>query len=85
MPDLQGIGKSTEQEMKFTFSDIDYLINEYVIGKDAKRDREILRLKFLDGLTNEKIAEIMDLSPTTVQRVVRRRGDKILLLVNEDI
>lgn len=82
---VQGQRQGEEKKMKFTYTDIDYLIGEYVIGKDAKRDREILRLKFLDGLTNEKIAEIMDLSPTTVQRVVRKRGDKILLLVNEDL
>lgn len=68
---------------KFCYSDIDYLIGEYVIGRNGLRDREILRLHFLDGLTNEAIAEAVKMSPTQIQRIVKKKGDMILLMIEK--
>lgn len=65
----------------FTYSMMDSLIGEYVTGKNGKRDREILRLHFLDGLCNREIAEIMDMSEAQIQRIVKKRGDKLLLML----
>ena len=65
----------------YTYSDMERLIGEYVVGKNGKRDREILRLHFLDGLSNREIAEIMDMSEAQIQRIVRKRGDKLLLML----
>lgn len=65
----------------FTYSKMDKLIGEYVTGKNGKRDREILRLHFLDGLCNREIAEIMDMSEAQIQRIVRKRGDKLLRML----
>jgi len=39
-------------------SQIDALINEWIIGKNSERDREILRRRLFDGLTFELIARI---------------------------
>ena len=66
---------------KYTYSEMEELIGEYVTGKHAKRDREILRLHFLDGLCNREIAEIVDMSEAQIQRIVRKRGDELLLML----
>ena len=69
--------------MRYTYSDMDYLIGEYVTGKNGKRDREILRLHFLDGICNREIAERMDMSEAQIQRIVRKRGDELLLMISK--
>lgn len=38
----------------------------------SARDRTILRLKYIDGLTHERIAEIYDMSPRQIDNIVRR-------------
>ena len=84
MPNLQGERAGKDEAMKkYTYSDMDKLIGEYVIGKNGKRDREILRLHFLDGITNREIAERLDMSETQIQRIVRKRGDEILLMIQD--
>ena len=84
MPHLQGQRAGKDEAMKkYTYSDMDKLIGEYVIGKNGKRDREILRLHFLDGITNREIAERLDMSETQIQRIVRKRGDEILLMIQD--
>lgn len=70
-------------KIRYTFSDMDKLIGEYVVGKNAKRDREILRLHFLDGLSNREIAEAVDMSEAQIQRIVRKRGDELLLMISK--
>ena len=69
--------------MKFVYSDMEFLIGEYVTGKRAARDREILRLCFLDGLTYEQIAEKMQMSSVQIGRIVRKRGDPLLLMLKK--
>lgn len=82
MPDMQGQRAREIEAMKdYSYSEMDNLISEYVTGKNAKRDREILRMHFLDGLCNREIAEIIDMSEAQVQRIVRKRGDKLLLML----
>ena len=50
------------EEIKYDYSPMEWLIREKVTGKKCERNREILRLRFLRGLTYEEIAEIMDMS-----------------------
>lgn len=37
----------------------------------SKRDREIMRLKLIDGFTLEQTAEIVDMSVAQIQRIVK--------------
>lgn len=50
---------------------INMLINDWIL---SARDRKILRLKLLDGLTYEAIAEQLSpqMSPRQIKRIVRR-------------
>lgn len=37
----------------------------------SKRDREIMRLKLIDGLTLEQTAEVVEMSVPQIQRIVK--------------
>jgi DNA-directed RNA polymerase specialized sigma subunit len=51
-----------------TNSEIAERISEII---HSKRDREIMRLKLIDGLTLEQTAEIVDMSVAQIQRIVK--------------
>lgn len=59
---------------------LEYLIDQYVVGKKAYRNRQILKLWLIDGYSYEDIAAKMEMSAVQVGRIIRRDGDKILLL-----
>lgn len=52
-----------------TNSQIAELIGEHI---HSERDRQIMKLKLIDGLTYEKIAEIYEMSPRYVRSLVRK-------------
>ena len=54
---------------KYINSEIEYLIDEHI---HSKRDRLILKLKFIDGYSNEYIAalEEVNLSPRRVSTII---------------
>lgn len=58
-------------------SQIDALINEWIIGKNAERDREILRRRLFDGLTFELIALEFDMSVRQIKNIVYKGERKI--------
>ena len=72
-----------EEEMICDGSELDRLISQYVNGKKAERNRAILREYYLHGYTFEEIAERFDMSAVQVGRVVRRDGDRILLMLKK--
>lgn len=57
-----------------TNSEIDYLISEYI---HSQRDREVLHLRLVDGLTYEKIACKMDMSVRQIKNIVYRAEAKL--------
>ena len=52
-----------------TNSELADLISEHI---HSERDRQIMKLKLIDGLTYEKIAEIYEMSPRYVRSLVRK-------------
>lgn len=56
-------------------TEIEFLIEEWC--HNAKY-REILKLRFLDGLTYEAIAEAIDMSDRQIKRIVYKQGDMVL-------
>ena len=61
----------------FSKSEIDVLINEWILGKNAERDRAIIRRRLFDGLTFEKLAEEFDLSIRQTKNIVYKAEEKI--------
>ena len=55
---------------------INMLINDWIL---SARDRKILRMKLMDGLTYEVIAEQLSpqMSPRQIKRIVRRCVEKL--------
>jgi DNA-directed RNA polymerase specialized sigma24 family protein len=51
-------------------SEITALVDEHIVGRKAKRNREILKDRFIEGLTFEELAEKHDLSVTMVKKIV---------------
>ncbi len=54
-------------DMKRT--DIEEIVNEYVVGFRAKRNRKLLLLRWCDGLTFEELAEELDMSVSQVKKI----------------
>lgn len=62
---------------KLNRSVIEELIYEWVIGKNAERDRKILARRLFDGITFERLAEEFNLSVDQVKRIVYKRTQEI--------
>lgn len=56
-------------------SELERLIDEWVIGRNAQRDRAVLKDRLLDGLTYEQLAEKYDMSVRQMQNIVYKRQD----------
>ena len=54
--------------IELTNSEIAEKISEHI---HSERDRRILRMKMIDGLTYEKIAEIVEMSPRQIKNIVK--------------
>jgi DNA-directed RNA polymerase specialized sigma24 family protein len=73
----QGKDRQEEKMKEYSRSEIDALIDEWIIGRNAERDRKILKRRLLDGITYDKLAEEFDLSVRQVKNIVYRGEDRI--------
>ena len=58
-------------------SELDSLISEWIIGKNAERDRAILRRRLFDGITFEKLSEEFGLSVRQTKVIVYKCEEKV--------
>lgn len=58
-------------------SQIELLIDEWIVGKNAERDRAILRRRLFDGITFELLADEFQLSVRQVKNIVYKNESKI--------
>lgn len=56
---------------------IEDLIYEWITGKNAERDRALLRRRLFDGITYERLAEEFEMSPRQVRTIIHKRENKI--------
>jgi hypothetical protein len=54
-------------------SEIEWLINEWVVGSDAERDRALLKRRLIDGIHFEDLAEEFLLSTQHTKEVFYKR------------
>lgn len=59
-------------------SELEHIIDEWIIGKSAIRNRRILKMRLCDGITYEKLAEMEDLSVRQIKNIVYKGEQKIL-------
>lgn len=57
---------------------VENLIDEWIIGRNAERNRKIMKRRLLDGILFEQLAEEFDLSVTQVKNVVYKGMKRLL-------
>lgn len=60
-----------------TRSQLEYLIDEYIVGRNAERNRKILHRRLIDGICFEPLAEEFDMSVRQVKTIVRKGTDRM--------
>ena len=58
-------------------SELIALFDEHIVGNKAYRNREIMKSRFIDGLTYEELAEKYDLSTTMIKNIVYHSVDAL--------
>ena len=53
-------------------------IDEWIIGRNAYRDRQILKDRLIEGLTFDSLAEKHDMSVAQVKRIVYKTQERLL-------
>lgn len=66
-----------QEEMILTKSEVERLIEDRIIGRNAERNRAIIRRRLIDGVTYERLAEEFDLSVRQVKNIVYRCEDRM--------
>jgi len=51
-------------------TELELLIDEWIIGYDAETRRQMLKARLFDGLTFEKLAEKFDKSPRHTRKII---------------
>ena len=64
-------------------SEILKLISENISGKNAERDRKILRRRLIDGITFERLGEEFELSTNHVKRIIYTRETELMRHFNK--
>lgn len=58
-------------------SEIDSAIDEWIIGRNAERNRAILKRRLFDGITYERLAEEFDMSVRQIKTIVYKCEDSL--------
>ena len=58
-------------------TEIEFAIDEWIIGKNAERDRKVLRRRLIDGVTFERLADEQELSVSQVKRIIWKNAEII--------
>lgn len=56
---------------KYSKSELEHLINEWVIGRNATRNKKIIKDKLIHGMTILQVANKYKLSETRTKTVIR--------------
>lgn len=59
-------------------SEWEHLIDEYVIGRNAERDKAIVKRRMLDGILLEPLAEEFDLSVQQIKTIIYNAQNRII-------
>ena len=58
-------------------SEIEFLVDEWIVGKNAERNRKILKRRLLDGVKYEALAEEFDLSVRQTKNIIYKAEEKL--------
>ena len=57
--------------------EIEQAIDQWIIGRNAERNRALLKRRMCDGITYERLAEEFDLSVRQTKNIVYKNKDKL--------
>lgn len=63
--------------MDLSRTELEGLIDEWIIGRNAERDRKILKRRLIDGITYENLAEEFDLSVRQLKNIIYKAEDRL--------
>ena len=69
--------KTRDHDRDLSRTEIEFAIEEWIIGKNAERDRKVLRRRLIDGVTFERLAEEQELSVSQVKRILWKGSETI--------
>ena len=67
----------------YSRSEIEAAIDEWVVGRNAERNREILYRRLVDGITYEALAEEFDMSVRQIKRIIYAAQEIIFKHIRE--
>ena len=59
-------------------TEIEMAIDEWIVGRNAERNRSILKRRLIDGICYEPLSEEFSLSVRQVKNIVYKNQDKVL-------
>lgn len=69
--------RTSRQVRDISRSEIEYAIDEWIVGKNAERDRKLLRRRLIDGVVFERLAEEFDLSVRQTKEIIYKGQEKV--------
>lgn len=70
------------ESLGLTATEISNLIDEYIIGNNAERDREILKARLVLGRSLYQLSNQFYLSQTQIKNILRKRQKEFFTHVN---
>lgn len=64
-------------------SEIEILVDEWIVGKNAERNRKILKRRLLDGVKYEALAEEFDLSVRQTKNIIYKAEEKLFRIMEK--
>ena len=61
----------------YSRSELSEAIDEWIVGKNAERDRAILKRRLIDGICFEPLAEEFDMSVRQIQNIIYKAQEKL--------
>ena len=58
-------------------SEWENLIDEWVVGRNAERNRRILKRRLIDGISYERLAEEFDMATQNICSIIYKCQDKV--------
>lgn len=69
--------KDQKEVTELSRTELEHLIDEWIIGRNAERDRKILKRRLLDGITYDRLAEEFDLSVRQLKNIIYKTEDRL--------
>ena len=64
-------------------SEIEFLVDEWIVGKNAERNRKILKRRLLEGVKYEALAEEFDLSVRQTKNIIYKAEEKLFKVIQK--